>query len=202
MQFFFIMALNAITMNTKVLGSQSKRGIYIFRLCTGKAYGCISSLCMAGYIWAFRETWSVTAGQFFETWMCLWFYMHINYMVVDTFIGTIIPMSFFAYLFLTWVILNIAAVVYPFDLNPNFYHWGWALPAHSIWLLLVSIRFCGCRAQLGVRLPILFVWSFVGHFTSAWSVRKRCLTEEAENPSQQCRKGLPIQRRARPNFSD
>lgn len=181
MQFFFIMAVNAITTNVKVLDTQSKRDVYIFRLCASKVYGCISSLCMTGYIWAFRESWGVMAGQFFETWMCLWFYMDINYMVVDTIIGTIIPMSFFAYFFLTWVILNIATVVYPFDLTAGFYHWGWALPAHSIWLLLVSIWSNGCRAQLDVTLPILFAWWFVGHFTSAWSVRKRCLMAEAEN---------------------
>ncbi|CAH0015628.1 unnamed protein product [Clonostachys rhizophaga] len=181
MQFFFIMGVNAITANAKVLDIQSKRDVYIFRLCASKLYSFVSSLCIVGYIWAFRENWGVTAGQFCETWMCLWLYMDINYMVIDTIIGTIIPMSFFAYFLLTWVIFNIATVIYPFDLTPDFYHWGWGLPAHSVWLLLVSIWSNGCRAQLDVTLPVLFAWWFVGHFTSAWSVRKRCLMAEAEN---------------------
>ncbi|KAH7136951.1 hypothetical protein B0J13DRAFT_82762 [Dactylonectria estremocensis] len=181
MQFFFIMGMNGISAAAKVLDTQSKRDVYIFRLFVSKLYGFISSLCMAGYIWAFRETWGVTAGHFFETWMCIWFYMDINYLVVDTIIGTIIPMQFFTYFFLTWVILNIATTVYPFDLTPGFYHWGWALPAHNIWLLLVGIWSNGCRAQVDVTLPILFAWWLVGHFSSAWSVRRRCLMAKAEN---------------------
>jgi hypothetical protein len=182
MQFFFIMGMNGITTSAKVLATQSKRDVYIFRLFASKIYGCVSALCMAGYIWAFRESWGVTAGQFFEAWLCLWFYMDINYMVIDTLIGTIIPMAFFAYFLLTWVLFNIATVIVPFQLLAGFYHWGWALPAHSVWLLLVGIWSNGCRAQLDVTLPILFAWWFVGHFTSAWSVRKRCLMAEEEAP--------------------
>lgn len=135
---------------------------------------------MAGYIWAFREDWGVTAGQFFETWMCLWFYMEINYLVLDAVVGTIIPMSFFSYFMLTWVILNIGSTLYPFELSPGFYRWGWALPAHNIWLVLVDIWSNGCRQQLDVTMPILFAWWFAGHFVSAWSVQKRCLMAEAE----------------------
>ncbi|KAJ3519060.1 hypothetical protein NM208_g14282 [Fusarium decemcellulare] len=179
MQFFFQMGLNGITTGAKVLESQSKRDVYIFRLFSGKIYTFISALGMTGYFWAFRESWGVTAGQFFETWMCLWFYMDINFNIVDTLIGTIIPMQFFAYFLLTWIIMNIATTVYPFELTPSFYHWGWALPAHNIWLLLVNI-WSGCRGSLDVTLPILFSWWVVSHATSAWSVRKRCLMAEAD----------------------
>jgi hypothetical protein len=180
MQFFFIMGLNGITTNAKVLDTQSKRDVYTFRLFASRIYGCVSALCMAGYIWAFRESWDVTAGQFFETWLCLWLYMDINYVVIDTLIGTLIPIAFFPYFLLSWIILNITAVIFPFQLNAGFYHWGRALPAHSVWLLLVSIWSHGCRGQLDVTFPILFAWWLVGQFTSAWSVRKRCLMAEAE----------------------
>lgn len=183
MQFFFQMALNGITTAAKVLQSQSKRDVYIFRLITGKTYTFISALGMTGYIWAYRENWGVNAGQFFETWMCLWFYMEINYLIIDTLINTIIPMQFFAFFMLTWIILNIASAIYPFELTPGFFHWAWALPAHNIWLLLVGI-WSGCHANISVTLPILFSWWVVGHAGSAWSVRKRCLMAEAEAKAQ------------------
>ncbi|KPM38630.1 hypothetical protein AK830_g7913 [Neonectria ditissima] len=179
MQFFFQMGLNGITDGAKVLESQSKRDVYIFRLLSGKIYTFISALGMTGYFWAFREDWGVSAGQFFQTWMCLWFYMDINYNVVDTLIGTVIPMQFFAFFLLTWIITNIGSTIYPFDLTPGFYHWAWALPSHNIWLLLVNIWSSGCRTQLDVTLPILFSWWTVVHCTSAWSVRRRCLMAEA-----------------------
>jgi hypothetical protein len=183
MHFFFQMGLNGITTSTKVLQSYSKRDVYIFRFITGKIYTLIGALGMAGYFWAFRENWSVDAAQFFETWMCLWFYMDINYLVIDTVLATIVPMQFFAFFLLTWIILNIGSTVFPFELTPGFYHWSWALPAHNAWLLLVGI-WSGCRANIGVTLPILFSWWVVGHAGSAWSVRKRCLMAEAEAESQ------------------
>ncbi|KAJ4264555.1 hypothetical protein NW762_005758 [Fusarium torreyae] len=181
MQFFFQMALNGIS--GKILQSQSKRDVYVTRFITGKIYTFISALTTTGYFWAFREDWGVDAGQFFETWMCLWFYMDINYLVVDTLINTIIPMQFFSFFLLTWIIINIASTVFPFELTPGFFHWGWALPAHNVWLLLVGI-WSGCRANIGVTLPILFSWWIVGHAGSAWSVRKRCLMAEAEAEAQ------------------
>ncbi|KAK7428115.1 hypothetical protein QQZ08_005354 [Neonectria magnoliae] len=180
MQFFFQLGLNGITGGAKMLESQSKRDVYMFRFLTGKTYTFISALGMTGYFWAFREDWGVSAGQFFETWMCLWFYIDINYLVLDSLVGTLIPMQFFAFFLLTWILMNVATTVYPFELTPGFYHWGWALPAHNIWLLLISIWSNGCRSQLDVTLPILFSWWTVGHCGSAWSVRKRCLMAEAE----------------------
>ncbi|KAF5979555.1 nitrosoguanidine resistance protein SNG1 [Fusarium bulbicola] len=183
MHFFFQMGLNGITTSTKVLQSYSKRDVYVFRFITGKIYTLIGALGMAGYFWAFRENWSVDAAQFFETWMCLWFYMDINYLVIDTVLATIVPMQFFAFFMLTWIILNIGSTVFPFELTPGFYHWSWALPAHNVWLLLVGI-WSGCRANVGVTLPILFSWWVAGHAGSAWSVRKRCLMAEAEAESQ------------------
>ncbi|KAM6511556.1 hypothetical protein FALCPG4_016561 [Fusarium falciforme] len=179
MQFFFQMGLNGITGGANMLAGQSKRDVYVFRLCTGKIFTFVSALGMAGYIWAFREDWGVTAGQFVETWMCIWFYMDINYLTIDTIVGTLIPMQFFAFFLLTWIITNIASVVYPFELTPGFYHWSWALPSHNTYLLLVGI-WSGCRANIGTTLPILFSWWLVTHVTSAWSVRKRCLLAEAE----------------------
>ncbi|KAF5981064.1 nitrosoguanidine resistance SNG1 [Fusarium coicis] len=183
MHFFFQLGLNGITTSTKVLQSYSKRDVYVFLFITGKIYTLIGTLAMAGYFWAFRENWSVNAAQFFETWMCLWFFMDINYLVIDTVLGTIVPMQFFAFFLLTWIILNIGSTVFPFELTPGFYHWSWALPAHNAWLLLVGI-WSGCRANIGVTLPILFSWWVVGQAGSAWSVRKRCLMAEAEAESQ------------------
>ncbi|EXK76256.1 hypothetical protein FOQG_18996 [Fusarium oxysporum f. sp. raphani 54005] len=183
MQFFFQMGFNGITGEAKVLQSQSKRDVYILRLTVGKIYTCVSALCMTAYLWAFRENWGVDAGQFFETWILLWLYMDINYLIVDTVLMTVIPMSFFSFFVLTSVIINIAATIYPFELTPGFFHWAWALPAHSVWLLLVHI-WSGCSGNLGITLPILFTWWIVGHAGSAWSVRKRCLVAEAEAKAQ------------------
>lgn len=175
MQFFFSMAFNGIFAANGVFAKMSKRDVYIVRFVISHIYTLLSALAMTGYIWAYREDWSVSGGQFAETWMCLWFYMHINYLVVDTILESIIPLQFFAFFMLTWIIINIASTIFPFELSPGFYRWGYALPAHNAWRLLMDIWGDGCKRQLEVALPVLFTWWVLGHMGSAWSVRMRCV---------------------------
>ncbi|KAF4943304.1 hypothetical protein FSARC_14952 [Fusarium sarcochroum] len=183
MQFFFIMGLNAVFTFSGVFATMSKRDIFLIRLFLNKVFGLASGLAMAGYIWAFRESWEVSTGQFFQTWMCLWLFMDINFQVVDTFIEVLIPMRYWAYFFLSWIIINVTSTVWPFELSSSFYRLGYALPAHNIWTLLMTIWSRGCRNQNKVALPVLLAWWVIGHITSAWSARKRCLLNETVEQS-------------------
>ncbi|KAK7420389.1 hypothetical protein QQX98_002812 [Neonectria punicea] len=178
-QFFFTMGLNAVFTFTGAFASMSKRDVYLVRLLLTKSFSLTSALGMAGYIWAFREDWTVSAGQFFSTWMCLWLLMDINYLVVDTFIEVVVPMRFWAYCLLSWIIAGVTSTVYPFELSPGFYRWGHALPAHNVWRLLMMIWPGGCRQNgLKVALPVLFAWWVAGNLSDAWSVRRRCMLNE------------------------
>ncbi|EEU39815.1 uncharacterized protein NECHADRAFT_39320 [Fusarium vanettenii 77-13-4] len=179
MQFFFSMAMNGIFTETGVFAKLSKRDIYAVRLIISKVYTLMCGICMSGYIWAFREDWGASRGQFFETWMCLWLYMEVNYLIVDSVLDVVVPIKFFAFFFLTWIILNVASTIWPFELSAGFYRWSYALPAHNTWTLLMTIWSGGCRAQNEVALPVLFTWWVVGHVTSAWAVRRRCLMNES-----------------------
>ncbi|KAH7273146.1 hypothetical protein B0J15DRAFT_416917, partial [Fusarium solani] len=178
MQFFFSMAMNGIFTETGVFTELSKRDIYLIRLIISKVYTLLCGIGMSGYIWAFREDWGASQGQFFETWMCLWFYMEVNYLVVDSILDVVVPIKFFAFFFLTWIILNVASTIWPFELSAGFYRWSYALPAHNTWTLLMTIWSGGCKDQNEVALPVLFAWWIVGHMTSAWAVRRRCLMNE------------------------
>jgi hypothetical protein len=82
MQFFFLMAVNGVSAEFKLYSHLPVLNNGIIRLLLSLSYTFIGSLCWAGYIWAFRETWSVGAGQFFCTWVIIWLYMHINFLVV------------------------------------------------------------------------------------------------------------------------
>ncbi|KAH6988260.1 hypothetical protein BKA56DRAFT_669813 [Ilyonectria sp. MPI-CAGE-AT-0026] len=125
MQFFFIMGLNGIYTKADVFTKLSKRDVYFSRLFIHKTYTLLGALGMTGYIWAFREDWSVTSRHFIETWMCLWFYMEINFLVIDTVLEMIIPIPFFAIFMLTWIITNVSSTIYPFELSAGFYRWGY-----------------------------------------------------------------------------
>ncbi|KAB5581258.1 hypothetical protein GE09DRAFT_1168407 [Coniochaeta sp. 2T2.1] len=174
MQFFFTMAMNHIAAAFHLYTAIPRHEVYLIRLFLSKTFGLACALITSAYIFAFRESWHVTAGQFFETWMCFWLLMDICYLVMDTVVDTILPMAYVPYFVLTWIILGLTSTLYPFELNPSFYRWAYALPAHNIWLLLLEIWTSGCKLRNSVALPVLFVWWFAGHLTSAWSVLQSC----------------------------
>ncbi|USW49984.1 hypothetical protein Slin15195_G033030 [Septoria linicola] len=176
-QFFFLMALNGLSTTYKLYTSLRVRYAVFMRGFLGTVYTFISSLCMAGYMWAFREDWGVEAGQFVLTWMVLWLYMFINFGLLDT-LTAFVPMSFVPFFMsvefkkngietpikdtadsalVTWVVINVASTIYPLALTAGFYHWGVALPAYNTYNLLVEVWTHGCNPMhaqcLGVLLP-------------------------------------------------
>ncbi|KAF7543404.1 hypothetical protein G7Z17_g10761 [Cylindrodendrum hubeiense] len=185
MQFFFLMGMNGIWGEAGVFSKLSKRDTYLARLVISKFYTLFCAVGMTGYIWAFREDWGVNGQQFGQTWMCLWLYMEINYLLLDTMLDPVIPMKFFPFFLLTWIIINVASTIYPFVLSAGFYRWGYALPAHNTWTLLMEVWSGGCKLQNEVALPVLLAWWVLGHVSSAWSVRNRCIVTE----------GIPVNKR-------
>ncbi|CAG9956493.1 unnamed protein product [Clonostachys rosea f. rosea IK726] len=179
MQFFFLMGMNNISAQAGVFNKMSKRDVYMSRLIISKFHTFICALCSVAYIWAFREDWFVTSAHFGKTWMAFWLYMEIQYTVMDTLLEIVIPMQFWSFFVLTWIITNITSTVYPFELTAGFYRVGWALPAHNFWLLLMDIWSNGCKQHRNVVLPVLLCWWLLGHISSAWSVWKRCSLAEA-----------------------
>ncbi|KAL4938721.1 hypothetical protein BDV06DRAFT_231574 [Aspergillus oleicola] len=154
-QFFFIMALNGISAQTNVLSTLSPRTNTLLRLTISICYTFIAALVMTGYIWAFREDWDVTSGQFALTWMAIWLAMHVHNLLID-FATAAIPMQFMPFFVLTWVIVNVTSTIAPFELNPGFYRVGYALPAHQLYELLMQIWTRGCNPHLDRALSALW----------------------------------------------
>jgi hypothetical protein len=146
-QFFFLMAINGINNNSGIYGRLKSSRIGVMRMIISIVYTLLSSLTVAGYIWAFRENWGVNGNQFVLTWMAYWLYMHVNFLVLDT-VTAFIPASFLSFFVLTWVITNVTSSIYPFELNPGFYRWAYALPALEAYSVLIQIWSGGCNNQL------------------------------------------------------
>ncbi|KAL4924800.1 SNG1 family protein [Aspergillus undulatus] len=173
MQFFFIMALNNISAEFGILTQHSAALTNgLLRLCLGVLYNAIGGLCTAGYIWAFRESWAVGRTDYALTWLVLWLYGHVNFLVLDT-ATAYIPMPFIPFFVLTWVIINISTTIAPFELSPGFFKWGYALPAHEFYEILVQIWSGGCVNRLYRALPILFSWWLVAMVGSVFGGRHR-----------------------------
>lgn len=178
-QFFMLMALNGISTGMQLYSRLHPQRNGIIRLILSAVYTLLGSLCMTGYIWAFREDWSVDAGQFFLTWIVCWLYMHINFLILDI-ATTWIPMQFMSFFVLTLALTSVSSTISPLELSPGFYHWGYALPAYETYQVLVQV-WSGCDNQLFRALPILFSWWLVCLIAAILSLHYRCKAAIKEN---------------------
>jgi hypothetical protein len=92
-----------------------------------------------------------------------------------------IPMKFLPFFVLTWVILNVTSTIWPFELAPSFYRWGYALPAHEVWQVLIQIWSGGAVDRLYQALPILFTWEIVFLPLAVVALNFRCKVAEREH---------------------
>ncbi|RJE26389.1 hypothetical protein PHISCL_01276 [Aspergillus sclerotialis] len=189
--FFFLGYVNGLYVQFKLYTSVAPHRIAIYRQLISAVYTLIGSLCATGAIWAFRHGWHVNGNQFVLTWISFWLFAHLNYLVLDVF--TIwIPPAYVPMAMVTWAVTNSTSVLIPFDLSPGFYRWGYALPTHSIYQILIDIWSGGCNPQLNYALPVLFVYELIAMTLSTIGVYRRahyaCLAQEKDEMS--CRDNI------------
>lgn len=172
-QFFLILALNGIGAAFGVLAATQPRDVWIFRFCVGKIYSFLCALVMTGCMWAFREEWSVDGGVFAKTWMIIWFVMDINWQVMESIIGSFLPMAYTPFFVLPWIVTNIASTLWPVELMPSFYRISYAFPMRAAYVLQIE-AWSSCRQERRIVVPVLVAWWFIGHVTAVFSIRKRC----------------------------
>ena len=171
-QFFFVLALNGISIHFGAFAKLSWKTNGIIRLIASLLYTFIGGLLMASYIRAYKEAWTLSEGEFVLTWMILWLLMHINFLFFDV-TTAFIPIQFMPFVVLTWVILNIASTISPFEINPGFFRWGYALPSHEAYQLLIQVWSGGCNNQLHRALPIMFTWWIVAIPAAVYGMQYR-----------------------------
>ncbi|SLM34325.1 Domain of unknown function DUF3533 [Lasallia pustulata] len=172
-QFFFILALNGISMRFRLYSRLSPKVSGLVRLATSLFYTFVGSLSMTGYIWAFRENWAVDGGQFALTWMVLWLLMHIYFCVME-FATAVLPPPAMPFITVIWIFLNITSTNSPFEICPGFYRWGYALPGYETYQVLTDIWSGGGSLHLYRALPILFSWWIVGLVLASLGHRRTC----------------------------
>ncbi|KAJ5826769.1 hypothetical protein N7447_003532 [Penicillium robsamsonii] len=181
-QFFFMLALNGISTHVDAFTKLSWKANGLIRAIASILYTLTGGLLMTGYIWAFREAWGQQGSRFVLTWVTLWLLMHINFLFFDI-TTAFIPIQFMPFIVLTWVILNVASTISPFELNPGFFRWGYALPSHEAYQVLIQIWSGGCNNQLYRALPIMFSWWIVGVSIAVYAMKYRCKTAVAAQES-------------------
>lgn len=171
-EFFYLGYVNGLYLNFHLYASVTPHRIAIVRQIISGVYTFVGSLCTTGAIWAFRNGWNVDGGQFMLTWMALWLFAHLNFLVLDAFTVWVSP-PFVPMCLISWMMLNSTSILLPFELSAAFYKWGYALPAHSVFNVLIDIWSGGCNPQLDYGLPVLFGYEIVGLVLSSIGVYRR-----------------------------
>ncbi|KKK25925.1 hypothetical protein ARAM_007155 [Aspergillus rambellii] len=171
-EFFFLGTINGLYAQFQLFGRISARRIIVFRLLISALYTLAGSLCTAGAIWAFRAGWHVSGKQWALTWLILWLFAHLNFLTLDVF-TVWLPPPYVPMALISWVILNVTSILLPFELSPAFYRWGYALPAHAVFQVLIDIWSGGCNPQLGYALPVLFAYELSSGVLSGIGVYRR-----------------------------
>lgn len=171
-EFFYLGIINGLYAKFKIYGRVRPHRIAIVRLTVSVLYTFVGSLSTAGAIWVFRAGWDVNGVQFVLTWMALWLFAHLNFLTFDVFSIWLPPLAVPMAL-VTWIMLNLTSILLPFDLQPGFYRWAYALPTHAIYNVLVDIWSRGCNPALHYALPVMFAYEILGLAISALGVYRR-----------------------------
>ncbi|KAJ5676875.1 uncharacterized protein N7477_002508 [Penicillium maclennaniae] len=177
-EFFYLGYVNGLYLQFKLYTTIAPHRVAIVRQIISGVYTFVGSLCVTGAIWAFRSGWNVGGSQYMISWMALWLFAHLNFLVLDVFTIWISP-PFRAY------------GSDQLDCVECFFKWGYALPAHSVFNILIDIWSRGCNPQLYYALPVLFVYEILGLILSSIGVYRRShyavLKQEVEEKSLQDR---------------
>ncbi|KAJ6127864.1 hypothetical protein N7471_009081 [Penicillium samsonianum] len=194
-EFFYLGTINGLYAQFKLYTSVTPHRMVIARQIMSLIYTLFGAMCTAGAIWAFRSGWHVNGNQFALTWLALWLFAHLNFLVLDVF--TIwLPPPYVPMALISWVILNVTSIILPFELSPAFYKVGYALPAHAVFQVLIDIWSSGCNPQLYFALPVLFVYEVLGISLSSIGVYRRAhyasIKEEMDEKAFQERVGAAL----------
>jgi hypothetical protein len=197
-EFFYLGYVNGLYLQFKLYTSVTPHRTAIARQLISGVYTFVGSLCTTGAIWAFRHGWNVGGSQYVLTWMVLWLFAHLNFLVLDVFTIWISP-PFVPMALISWIVLNVTSILLPFELSPGFYKWGYALPAHSVFNVFIDIWSRGCNPELNYALPVLFAYEILGLTLSSIGAYRRShyavLKQEGEEKALQDRIAAAISER-------
>ncbi|PPQ98228.1 hypothetical protein CVT26_003398 [Gymnopilus dilepis] len=88
---------------------------------------------------------------------------------------TLLTPKWVPFFMIAWIIVNVSVCVFPIDVLPRFYRYGYAMPFYNISSSVRSITF-GTRNTLGQNFGVLFAWVLISCITLPaiqWYVRRQ-----------------------------
>ncbi|KAF1362339.1 hypothetical protein EJ07DRAFT_174720 [Lizonia empirigonia] len=172
MQFFFIAAWNGVCNSMHFYAAYDLRTHILARLFWSTVWPVFTSLCTAGWTFAFRGEYHMDAKMFFAFWAVTWVYSMISFDLLDIITG-FIPMAFVPFLFVTWIVFNVTASLGPPEILNHWYRIGYFFPSLHWYRTSITIFTEGGYNNLRYTLPVLAVWLLVVKCLSPLATRNR-----------------------------
>ncbi|KAF8878034.1 hypothetical protein CPB84DRAFT_1794502 [Gymnopilus junonius] len=107
-------------------------------------------------------------------WMLNWMGMLSVGLALESLI-TVLGPKWIPFFMIGWIIVNVSVCVFPIDVLPKFFRYGYAVPFYNISNSIRSITF-GTKNTLGLNFGVLFIWVFISCLTLPaiqWFVRRQ-----------------------------
>jgi hypothetical protein len=172
MQFFFIMAWNGICNGMHLYAAYDLRTHILARFFCGLIWPFFSSLCSAGWTFAFRGSYNMTTRMFFAYWAVTWVYSMISFDLLDLITG-FVPMAFVPFFLLTWIVFSVGAALGAPTILNNWYRINYFFPSLHWYQTFITIISEGGVNRLYYTLPILAAWCVLLKILSPLATKHR-----------------------------
>ena len=171
LQFYFLQSYNSISQEHKLFGA-SFRSLFGHRFVASTVWTMVTSLSVAGWTYAYHESYHMAAKNFVALWFSDWIFALITFDLFDIF-ATLVPPPLLPLPVTTWLILSVAATTTPIAMDYRFFRVHWFFPSHSVWLTQITIYSQGAANRLYQTLPILAAWFVVARLGAIACIKKR-----------------------------
>ncbi|PPQ88905.1 hypothetical protein CVT25_009140 [Psilocybe cyanescens] len=111
-------------------------------------------------------------GGFLVFWMCNWFGMLSVGLALESLITLLTP-KYIPFFMILWIIVDVSVCIFPIDVLPRIFHYGYAAPFYNVSKSIRSLAF-GTKDTLGLNFGILMIWILISCITLPaiqWYVR-------------------------------
>ena len=79
---------------------------------------------------------------------------------------TLLTIRFMPYFMITWIITNVSVCIYPIDVMPRIFHYGYGAPFYNVNRAMRTVIF-NTKNQVGLNFGVLLAWVAVSCVTLA-----------------------------------
>ncbi|KIM42629.1 hypothetical protein M413DRAFT_408539 [Hebeloma cylindrosporum] len=163
--FFVVMIAYGAREESGINKMLTYRSLVIVRLVTSTLGYLALSFCYTIFNLAFKlNIWHRYGSvAFLLFWMLNWVGMCSVGLALEAVISILTP-KYVPFFLILWIIVNVSVSVYPIDVLPRIYHYGYAAPFYNVSNSIRSLVF-GTRNILGLNFGVLIAWVVVSCIT-------------------------------------